>query len=165
MKKLLLAPFLLASLFSFGGGLKANPVDSNSKPTPLSTEEVWQMVKVTLNLERRPQGWGDNDCSPKIKGACRPKHRHTSTNTSKFAIDDYDGIRGEDPMLFTTQSSCRSSAMALKSFYQSNLLSQYIGHYHNVRFKAGINGSSHNHNMIGGQKIDEISININLRLF
>ena len=154
MKKLLFAPFLLASLFSFGGGLKANPVDSNLNPTPLSTEEVWQMIKVSMDLERRPLGWGDNDCSPKIIGACRPVHRHTSTNTSKFAIDGYRGVRGEDPMLFTTQSSCRSSAMALKSFYQSNLLSQTIRHYHNVRVNAGVNGSRHDHNMIGAKKID-----------
>ena len=126
MKKLLLAPFLLARRFSFGGELMSDPVDSNLKPTPLSTEQVWQMVKVTLNLERSPLGWGDDDCTPKIKSKCRPIHRHSSTNTSKFGIREYDGIRAEDPMLFATLSSCRSSAMALKSYYKSNLLSKSI---------------------------------------
>ena len=59
MKKLLLAPFLLASLFSFGGELKANPGSRYELPDPGSSlsesqsnsKDVWYLLNQLIILD------------------------------------------------------------------------------------------------------------------
>ena len=57
MKRLFFAPFLLASLFSFGVELKANPRYSNSTPTPTASAERWYMVTIATNQRKTFQGY------------------------------------------------------------------------------------------------------------
>ena len=60
MKKLLLAPFLLASLFSFGGELKANPGSRYELPDPRSSlsesqsnsKDVWYLLNQSVIKEK-----------------------------------------------------------------------------------------------------------------
>ena len=49
MKKLLLAPFLLASLFSFGGELKANPVSGYDF-------QIQEVLYIKINPTQRMSG-------------------------------------------------------------------------------------------------------------
>ena len=59
MKKLLLAPFLLASLFSFDGELKANPDSRYELPDPRSSlsesqsnsKDVWYLLNQLIILD------------------------------------------------------------------------------------------------------------------
>ena len=66
MQKLLLAPFLLTSLFSFGGELKANPNSRYELPDPRSSfsenqsnsKDVWYLLNQTAEEGRNVQrGW------------------------------------------------------------------------------------------------------------
>ena len=52
MKKLLLAPFLLASMFSFGGELKAHPENLNSKTTPTAAVNRWFLFSYAFREEK-----------------------------------------------------------------------------------------------------------------
>ena len=53
MKKLLLAPFLLASLFLFCGELKANQ-DSGSQDgiQPMARSDQWQMLRFIFRYQK-----------------------------------------------------------------------------------------------------------------
>ena len=65
MKRLLLAPFLLASLFSFGGELKANQ-DSGSQDgiQPMARSDQWQMLRFIFSYQKYPL-WGEDNCTRK----------------------------------------------------------------------------------------------------
>ena len=66
MKKLLIAPFLLASLFSFGGELKANPGSRYELPDPRnndylnnqSSNNVWYLINQLVEKEGAQTGPG-----------------------------------------------------------------------------------------------------------
>ena len=66
MKRLFFAPFLLASLVSFCGELKANQ-DSSSQvdiqPMARSSDH-WQMLRFVFRYRKYPL-WGEDNCTPK----------------------------------------------------------------------------------------------------
>ena len=68
MKKLLLAPFLLGSLFSFGGELKAHPENSNSRPTPTAAVNRWFLFSYAFREEK--------NVTMKVENSVGTKHTH-----------------------------------------------------------------------------------------
>ena len=132
MKKLLLAPFLLASMFSFGGELKANQ-DSSSQvdiqPMARSSDH-WQMLRFLFRYRKYPL-WGEDNCSPKKNDKCIKNHSHIGS-TGKFAISSFRGL-GQGPMIFDSSSACINEANSLKSFYSSIPQTNSIYHSHDVK--------------------------------
>ena len=105
MKKLLLAPFLLASMFSFGGELKANPYsryETNSSrlnisdPTRLNKNQLSKQYSLRMGfVHLLPDGNGDK---------------------SLYVTSAFTGL-SED--FFQDLSSCLSAKRKLKDFILS----------------------------------------------
>ncbi len=131
MRKLLLAPFLLASLFLFGGELKANQ-DSSSQDgiQPMARSDHWQMLRFVFRYRKSPL-WGEDNCTPKKNDKCIKNHRHIGS-TGKFAISSFRGT-DQGPMIFDSKSACINEAHSLKTFYSSVPDTSYLYHSHEVK--------------------------------
>ena len=133
MKKLLLAPFLLASLFSFGGELKAHPENSNSRPTPAASAERWYMV--TIATQQRKVVTDFSDCplryywyfspitglykaSTSPTNICDPTHNHVVT-FSDWNDTEQTPIPPSN-IAFKSLAECNIQARAIKRFYKSH---------------------------------------------
>ena len=149
MKRLLLAPFLLASLFSFGGELKANQ-DSGSQDgiQPMARSDQWQMLRFIFSYQKYPL-WGEDNCTRKKNNKCLKNHSHTGS-TGKYAIKDYDGV-DQGPMIFDSSSACINAANNLKIFYGTIPERHSFSHRHEVK---GQGSTWHSHNANQLHKID-----------
>ena len=136
VKKLLLAPFLLASLFSFSGELKANPVDLTSKRTPTAAVNRWYLLSYATREERNiTMGLLSN---PPLK------HHHNST----LAIGTWgfgESVPVPPPSIaFRTKAACDVEALKIKSFYSARLPKDF-SHEHYITDKGDRNWISHTH--------------------
>lgn len=150
MKRLLLAPFLIANLFSFCGELKANQ-DSSSQDgiQPMARSDQWQMLRFVFKYKKNPL-WGEDNCTPKNKKKCLKNHRHTGS-TGKYAIDYYSGT-DQGPMVFDSSSACTNAANNLKNFYGTIPETYNFNHHHEVKGEGGEHYHTHRANQL--QKFD-----------
>ena len=149
MKRLLLAPFLIANLFSFCGELKANQ-DSSSQDgiQPMARSDQWQMLRFVFKYKKNPL-WGEDNCTRKKNNKCLKNHSHTGT-TGKYAIRNYDGV-DQGPMIFDSSSACINAANNLKIFYGTAPETHSLSHRHEVK---GQGSTWHSHNANQLQKFD-----------
>ena len=150
MRKLLLAPFLLSSLFSFGGELKANQ-DSSSQDgiQPMARSDHWQMLRFVFRYRKSPL-WGEDDCTPKKRDKCIKNHFHEGS-TGKFAINSFKGT-DQGPMIFDSSSACINEAQSLKTFYGTIPATHNENHTHAVKGEGDEYWHSHIANQL--QKFD-----------
>jgi len=146
MKKLLLAPFLLASLFSFGGELKANQ-DSSSQDgiQPMARSDHWQMLRFVFRYRKSPL-WGEDNCTPKKNDKCIKNHSHIGS-TGKFAISSFRGM-DQGPMIFDSRSACINEAHRLKTFFSSIPETNSLYHSHEVRGEGAQYSHQHRSNKL-----------------
>ena len=141
MKKLFLAPFLLASLFSLGGELKANPRYANSTPTPTASVERWYMVTIATNQRKSFTGYtpcplrsywyysnGTKVKSQNKDSICREdKHNHSFT-FSNWIDTDQAPVQPSN-IAFKSLAECNAQARVIKDFYDSYRYDQTISRH------------------------------------
>ena len=134
MKKLLLAPFLLASLFSFSGELKAHPENLNSRITPTASATRWHMVGVASREEKvvRSVTYG-NDC--KRHGYywyCNNNHDHV------FELLNNWGYLETIPLpinnvFYKSESMCRAEGNKIRQFLENDVQGSSRSYEHSHR--------------------------------
>ena len=149
MKRLLIAPFLLASLFSFGGELKANPRYSNSGKTPTASAQRWYMVTIATKQVKIPASFsscplrnyytsnnGTFNKSSSPANICDPSHNHIFT-FSKWL--DYESALGQpNNIAFKSLAECNAQARNIKNFYDSHRFDgSLLSHSHYLGEKGG----------------------------
>ena len=172
MKKLLLAPFLLASLFSLCGELKANPRYSNSGPIPAASAQRWYMVTIATKQQKTATGFSQcplrnywyyvysEEKGKYIKKRstvpapiCDHTHNHIFT-FSKWIDTDQAPVQPSN-IAFKSLAECNAQARAIKNFYDSHPYDGVIlSHTHNLGEKGGwdknpnlyyVNAAHHEH--------------------
>ena len=129
MKKLLLTPFLLASLFSFGGELKAHPtrMDSTSKRTPVAAVNRWYLLSYATREEKNIYVY------PNSKTLIKHDHSYTTIGTWGFG----ESVPVPPPSIaFKSQQECELQASRINSFYSERLPKDYE-HTHTVIPQSG----------------------------
>ena len=136
MKRLFFAPFLIASLFSFCGELKANQdsISQVDKQPMARSSDHWQMLRFVFRYRKYPL-WGEDNCTPKKNDKCKKNHSHIGS-TGKFAISSFRGI-DQGPMIFDSSSACINEADSLKTFYSSVPDTTNLYHSHEVKGEGG----------------------------
>ena len=133
MKKLLLAPFLLAILFSFGGELKAHPENSNSRPTPLASTQRRYMItiatqqrKVDTDLSDFPLNyfWYTSFVTGRETRSTSPTNIWGPTHYHGFTFSDWNDTEQApvppNTITFKSLAECNIQARAIKRFYKSH---------------------------------------------
>ena len=112
MKKLLLAPFLLASLFSFGGELKANP------------GSPYEIPNTKLNISDPKNLNNNNSRQYLLKGSLLEYHRFITSEPGRLTKPLF--IRGHnflEDIPFHNLIACQSAKRSLKDLVEKD---QYL---------------------------------------
>ncbi len=121
MKKLMLAPFLLASLFLFNGELKAHPENSNSRITPTASATRWHMVGVASREEKvvRTFTYG-NDCTYKdYSWYCNNNHDHVFELLNNWGYLETVALPINN-VFYKSESMCRAEGNKMKQFLEND---------------------------------------------
>ena len=129
MKKILLAPFLLASLFSFGGELKAHPENSSSRITPTASATRWHMIAVASREEKILLDFsGGNGCNG---GSyyCKQKHNHNWELMDHWGFVESVAVPTNN-IFYKSQAMCNAEGNKIKQFLENGRFSTSRSYEH-----------------------------------